>query len=536
MPEPTPLQLDVCDWLQDGPSKSITMGFRGMGKSYLTAAYAAWSLAMDPQELIMVISAGKERADLFTKFTRRIIQEIEIFHPLIPNTLRGDMDSNVSFQVGCSIPQQSPSVTSKGIGGQLTGSRASLVILDDVEVPNNSATPMLREKLVTALEEVSAILLPATERIKPRVRVLGTPQTELSIYTTLERKGYITRIWPIETPDEARKISYGDRLAPFVGRIPGVGMPVEPSRFGPVEIASRRLEYGKGGYALQFLLDTSLSDAERYPLKLKDLIVDSFDYTGAREVYVHSNHPRARLVQFENIGLEGDGFFGPGDVYGDTVKFEATILAVDPSGRGADETGLAAVSGHSGLVFVHSCYGLVGGYDEKTLEAIAREAKRVRASKIVVESNFGDGMFSRLLAPVLHRIYPCTIEEVRSVKMKEGRILETLEPVLATNRMVVHPRVIESDMTNRPDETAERQRARRLFYQMTRLANEKGCLMHDDRLDALALAVGSLADSLSRSAQHEARMRDGDDDYDEQPLPSWISQSAEVSPLFRSIR
>jgi hypothetical protein len=366
--------------------------------------------------------------------------------------------------------------------------------------------------------------------------VLGTPQTELSIYTTLERKGYTTRIWPIETPDEGRKASYGERLAPFVRGIAGApGSPVEPSRFGPVEISSRRLEYGKSGYALQFLLDTSLSDAERYPLKLKDLIVDAFDYTGAREVYVHSNHPKAKLTHLENTGLEGDGFYGPGDVYGDTVKFETTVLSVDPSGRGVDETGIAAVSGHSGLIFVHSCFGLVGGYEDKTLEVIAREAKRVRANKIVVESNFGDGMFSRLLAPVLQRIYPCTIEEVRSSKMKEARILETLEPVLATNRMVVHPRVYESDMQNRPEETAERQRARRLFYQMTRLANEKGCLMHDDRLDALALAVSSIADTLSRSAAMEAHNRD-EEDYEQPPQSSWMHQPTELSPLFRSIR
>ena len=245
LPDPTPVQLDVCDWLQYGPPKSITMGFRGMGKSYLTAAYACWSLLLDPQELILVVSAGKERADLFTKFTRRLIDEIPIFHHLAPNSVRGDMDSNISFQVGCSIPQQSPSVTSKGITGQLTGSRASLVILDDVEVPNNSGTPALREKLAVSLEEVSAILLPATERIKPRVRVLGTPQTEMTVYGVLERKGYVARVWPIELPDERRKMSYGDRLAPMVSRMSGLpGDPVEPTRFSRVEIETRRMEYG----------------------------------------------------------------------------------------------------------------------------------------------------------------------------------------------------------------------------------------------------------------------------------------------------
>lgn len=533
LPDPTPLQLDICDWLQFGPSKSITMAFRGCGKSYLTSAYACWSLMMDPQEIILVVSAGKERADLFTKFTRRLIEEIPILHPLRPNILRGDMDSAVSFQVGCCTPQQSPSVSSKGITGQITGSRGTLIIADDIEVPNNSATPAMREKLATSVEEFSAILVPATEKIKPRIRVLGTPQSEMTVYQTLESKGYIARIWPIEFPDESRESSYRGRLSPkFSGVGHKAGDPTEPDRFPSTEILSRRMEFGKAGYCLQFLLDTSLSDKERYPLKLHDLIVDEFDSQGAREVYVHSNHPRAKLIQFDNPGLDGDGFYGPGDVYGNIVKFDTTVLAVDPSGRGVDETAVSGVGAHSGYVFVHSCFGLQGGYEDHVLEIIAREAKRIRASKIVVESNFGDGMFARLLRPVVQRIYPCSIEEVKQSKQKEVRIIETLEPVMAGHRMIVHPSVIERDARGRQEETQERQRARQLFHQMTRISKDKGCLMHDDRLDALAIAVEALAETMSRNALNEARQREDDELPTTAATGTWLDSHDSISPLF----
>jgi hypothetical protein len=168
-----------------------------------------------------------------------------MFSHLRPNPNRGDMDSNVSFQVGCSVPQMSPSVVSKGITSMLVGARASLIILDDVETPNNSATPQLREKLATALEEIGAILLPKTASITPQVKVLGTPQTEMTVYKVLERRGYKMRIWPIQLPNEKRRLSYGDRLSPFVANMPGIeGDPTEPSRFGVEEIASRRAEYG----------------------------------------------------------------------------------------------------------------------------------------------------------------------------------------------------------------------------------------------------------------------------------------------------
>lgn len=537
LPEPTPLQLDVCDWLEKGPKNSITMGFRGMGKSYLTAAYAAYSLALNPDELIMVISAGKERADLFTKFLRRLINEIDVFKPLIPNMNRGDMDSAVSFQVGCSTPQQSPSVVSKGIGGQLSGSRASLIILDDIEVPNNSATPTLRAKLTTAIEEVAAILLPETETIKPRVRVLGTPQSAVSVYTKLEGTGYQTRIWPIEIPDEVRMRNYADKIAPFIKKLPGLpGDPVEPTRFGPIEIRQRRTMYGASGYTLQFLLDTHLTDAEKYPLKLKDLIVAEFPYQSAREIYVHGSSHQCLIRDLENVGLDHDGFYSPADIIGDPVPFDLTVVAVDPSGRGSNDTGISAVSTHSGQVFVHSCFGVQGGYSEPVLETIAREAKKVRAHKIVVEKNFGDGMFTQLLRPVVQRIYPCTIEEVSHSKQKEVRIIETLEPITSTHRMIVHRRVIEADIQDRPDDAPEYRVARQLFHQFTHITKERGCLMLDDLVDTLAIGVNALNETLDKSARAEAIHREQDEEMEEvYSGNTWLTNHSDKAPIMADI-
>lgn len=539
LPDPTPIQLDICDYLQYGPQKCIIEAFRGAGKSYLTVAYAAWLLLLNPQELILVVSASKDRADLFTKFLRRLIDELPLLAHLKPDITRGDMDSAVAFQVGCCIPQQSPSVVSKGITGQLTGSRATTIIGDDLEVPNNSATPSMREKLATAVQEFSAILMPRDPRtrVDPKIRILGTPQTENTVYLMLERAGYKARIWPLEKPDDSRQ--YNGRLAPIIENSPEPpGSPTEPSRFGPIEIENRRLEYGKAGYALQFMLDTTLSDSERYPLKLKELIVTDFEPTGAREVYVHSNHPKNRLTDLENVGLDGDAFYGPGDVYGDFVKFDTTILAVDPSGRGADETGICAASALSGYAFIHSVHGLLGGYSEDTLEFIAREAKRIRANRIVVEANFGDGMFSQLLRPVLQRIYPCTIEEVKHSIQKERRIIDTLAPVVDSHRLIVNRRVVEHDKKGRNDEDPTRQRARQLFHQFTRVSYERGCLMHDDRLDVMSIAVGALVESMSRNAEAEMRAREEADmdkvleAYDKPSGGSWLDQDDALSPLF----
>lgn len=63
------------------------------------------------------------------------------------------------------------------------------------------------------------------------------------------------------------RANYGNRLHPFIAdaldKDPSLaGKPTDPLRFNEEEIFKRRLSYGKAGFTLQFLLDTSLSDAE----------------------------------------------------------------------------------------------------------------------------------------------------------------------------------------------------------------------------------------------------------------------------------
>lgn len=541
LPPLTPVQRDICDWLQYGGKRNQTHAFRGVGKSYLCSAYVLWSLFLNPEEKCLVISASKERADSFVKFTRRLIDEVPFLQHLRPNRNRGDRDSNISFDVGAAkAGAHSPSVKAAGITGQLTGSRGSLIVLDDVEVPANSATPAMREKLSESIKEIDAILLPESKELSvdPRVRILGTPQSMETIYATLEERGYRTRVWPIEVPEEHTAEGYRGNLAPMVqkmiddGEAPGTS--VEPSRFPKHDIAERRLSYGTLGFMLQFMLSTALSDAEKFPLKTKDLMVASFPADKAREVYVHSNHPMYRLKDHPNVGMHGDGFYSAGDEIGEYAKFDQTIVAVDPSARGRDETAVVSMSSLGGQLFLHRCFGLLSGYSEDTLEAIARECARVRAQKIVVESNFGDGMFSQLLKPVLNRIYPCSIEEVRNSQMKEQRIIDTLAPVIEGHRLVVHESVLSSDRVPHSEDSLERQRDRQLFFQMTHLTAEKQCLAHDDRLDCLALAVGHFNATILLDAQAELRAR-AEAEWDtlagtpQQTNHSWLHHGAPTS-------
>ena len=81
---PTKQQCAVAQWMQHGPDRSLTVAFRGLGKSILASLYACWRLRMDPNEKILVVSATAIKANDFTQFMLRCMNEIDVLHCLVP--------------------------------------------------------------------------------------------------------------------------------------------------------------------------------------------------------------------------------------------------------------------------------------------------------------------------------------------------------------------------------------------------------------------------------------------------------------------
>ena len=192
---------------------------------------------------------------------------------------------------------------------------------------------------------------------------------------------------------------------------------------------------------------------------------------------------------------------------GDWLEYTGSVMAIDPSGRGQDETSFSIVKVLNGFMYVHECAGIAGGYGKEVLEKLAHEAKRHKVNLILVESNFGDGMFLELLKQHLRRIYPVTTEEVRHHVQKNKRIVDTLEPVMNQHKLVVSPKLIESDYESTLSRPPEKQNQYRLFWQMTRCTRERGSLIHDDRLDVLSMAVSYWVEAAGRSAAEEMNSR-----------------------------
>jgi len=501
LPDPTPVQYDIATFLQNKPKRGVIEAFRGVGKSYITSAFVCHTLLIDPELKVLVVSASKVRSDDFSTFTQRLIHEIPILQHL--RSREGQRQSKVAFDVGPALASHSPSVKSVGITGQLAGSRADLIVADDVEVPNNSMTQSMRDKLSEAVKEFDAILKPEGSII-----YLGTPQTEMSLYETLPERGYKVQIWPSRYPTNEQLIRYENRLAPFIRNKKGkVGEPTDPLRFDDEDLAERELSYGRSGFNLQFQLDTSLSDADKYPLKLNDLIVMSLDGDKAPEKPVWSRDPEHKLTNLPNVGLPGDGYYSPQTKIGEWIEYTGSILSVDPSGRGKDETGYAVVKMLNGILYLTECGGLQGGYKQDNLQTLSVIARRNKVNLVLIESNFGDGMFMELWKPILRKVYDVTMEEVRSNIQKEKRIIDTLEPVMNQHRLVVDPQVIEKDIQTVQNYPSESQAKYMLFHQMTRITKDKGALIHDDRLDALQMAVGYWVEQMATDADMEVEVR-----------------------------
>ena len=503
LPDPTPVQLEIAEYLQHGPRRKIIQAFRGVGKSWITSAYVVWKLRMDPQLKFLVVSASKDRADNFSTFTMRLISEMDVLAPLRPDA--SQRNSKISFDVRPARADHAPSVKSVGVLGQMAGSRADEVVADDVEVPNNSFTQPMRDKLSEAVKEFDAILKP-----NGKICFLGTPQTEQSLYLTLEERGYETCIWPARYPN--LKNNYGDRLAPKVHQrlldeVVKPKDPVDPDRFNSIDLMEREASYGRSGFSLQFMLDTSLSDQDRYPLKLSDLIISSINPDHAPEKVIWSNSPEYSLPDLPCVGFNGDRYYRPAQEFGDWIEYTGSVMSIDPSGKGKDATGYAIVKMLNGNLFVTDAGGLVGGYDDSVLTKLSRLARDHKVNTIIIEENFGGGMFAELLKPVLTKFHPCQVENIRNNKTKEFRIIDTLEPVMNSHRLIIDRKIVEKDYRSNTNEAPERKLKLQLFYQMSRITRHKGSLVHDDILDALSGAVSYWTDYMSADEDRNIQSR-----------------------------
>ena len=483
LPEPTPLQHRIAEIVGDNNKRLILQAARGTGKSWISAIYTTWRLLRNLEEKILIVSASGPKAIEIATFVRRLFEEVPLLHHLRPS--KESRDSVLSFDVAGCKPAIAPSVAALGITGQLTGRRATLVLGDDVEVPSNSMTEMMREKLLQQVTEFEALLIPD---LPSSVLMLGTPQSMESIYSKME---YPCKILPAQVPED--ESIYNGKLDDWIMLQGRAGEATDKVRFPDSVLLERRGFMGAANFRLQYNLDTTLSDAERFPLKNKDLIVTSISSVEAPMSITYTGSNDYVIKELPNLGFTGDTYHRPLRIHNDYGKYDIIVMAIDPAGSGKDETTYSIVGVKNGYVYVIDVGGTHLGYSEEALVWLSNKAKEYQVNVVVPEKNFGAGMFYNLFTKVLSSIYPCTVVDDFTVKgQKEVRIIDNIEP-LATN----HKLVFNYEMIQRDAEMVQKEPTKvvySLMYQYTHITRDRNSLVHEDRLDALAIACQYVKD------------------------------------------
>jgi hypothetical protein len=510
----TEIQEDIAGYIAYGPQYIMVQAQRSQAKTTIAAAYAVWCLIHSPAHRVLIISAGGTQAMEISTLIVRIIMTMDVLECLQPDKMAGDRTATDAFDIHHSLKgmDKSPSVACVGIDSNLQGKRADLLIPDDIESSKNSATAVQRAKLLHLTKDFISICQYG------RIVWLGTPQTMDSIYNSLPARGVSVRIWPGRYPTEKQMDFYGDRLAPLIlqrlrktpelakggGYLGNQGQPLDPNMPGLDEAGLQKKEQDQGEayFQLQHMLNTTLSDALRYPLKPEKLVMLRTDMLRAPIQVVRgmlSTHMVDKIVQGFPFKVSV-----PATISQECMKFDSTWAYVDPApgGANADETAYAIGGFLSGNVFVLSAGGIPGGYETEKLEWLAKHMAKFKIDGITIEKNMGFGAFRQVWTPILRRFIQCQLDDDLVTGQKEGRIINTLAPLMGRGGLIIDEAVIEEDEDRCAGYNASLRQTYSLFFQLTKMTLTRNALVHDDRVDALEGLVRHFVPAIAQDQEH----------------------------------
>lgn len=528
----SPVQIDIGEFIADeSQDRIMVQAQRSQAKSTIVAIYAVWKLIHNCKYRVLIISAGSDVALEIANWVIQIIMTWDILECMRPDRNHGDRSSTKAFDVHWMLKgaEKSPSVACIGITANMQGRRADLLIPDDIESSKNGLTETQR----LALENLSKDFTSICQR--GRICYMGTPQTVDSIYKNLPARGYNVRVWTGRYPTVKELPRYGDSLAPYIterikyypqiqsggGPNGDRGWAVDPDIPGLDEasLTKKELDQGPEYFQLQHMLDTTLSDEGRYPLKARNLIVMDvpLDKGPGAVQWLPSEKNKLSEDMTRHYHVKPE-LYKPFSVSEQTYEYEFKYMHIDPAGGGENADEIAGVVGYllHGYAFIPEVLALQGGHTEENLKQLARQALRHGVSEIGVEQNMGHGAFATMLRRVLAEEYakvskdPPLVVDVWESQQKELRIIETLSPILARHRVIIDPQVIQYDYESTRKYSREKQDSYKLIHQLVRITRDRKSLIHDDRLDTLHAVVRRLMEFMDVDEREEMDSKETD--------------------------
>lgn len=517
----TDIQLDIGQYIAYGPLFRMVQAQRGEAKTTITAAYAVWRLIHNPRTRVLILAAGSDLAQEIALWVIQILENMEDLQCLRPDPRLGDRSSVKGFDVHRDLKgaEKSPSIACIGITGNLQGKRADVLIADDIESAKNSQTAHQRARLAHLTKDFTSICSTGD------IIYLGTPQGNDSVYNSLPSRGFTVRIWPGRYPTRKELPNYKKFLAPLLlkrltedptlqssgGPAGDRGQPTDPVLLNEDKLTAKEIDQGASYFQLQHMLDTKLMDEDRYPLKIERIVFMEVPQIRGPLLINFAQVEAARIYPPQGFPLTDENFYKAIGVDKEFGYYTGTCMYIDPAGGGknGDETGYAVTKCLVGNIYVPDIGGVPGGYTDTALNALADVAVRNKVTVVKIEENFGKGAFAKIFTPILQTKMKeagliCGIEEVWESGQKELRIIDTLEPIISANKLVVDPIVLIRDWDSVQKYAAEKRSAYSLFFQLARVTRDKGALIHDDRLDALAGSCRHWVEHLALDARKAA--------------------------------
>ncbi len=401
------VHFQIAEWLEEawvsGDRHLLLMAFRACGKSTLVALFVAWVLYRDPNMRILILSAESDLASKMVGNIRRILERHPLtqgLKPRVPTQWSGDR-----LTIERTRDSRDPSVLARGVTSNITGSRADLIICDDVEVPNTCDSADKRENLRLRLNETPFILVPNGTML-----YVGTPHSYFSLYADKPRE---------EIGEERVFLEGYTRLK--IPVLTDEGESVWPERFSLDEIADQRLKAGPNKFQSQMMLE---------PINILD------------------GHLDPTLLQFYHDDLVYSEAQTRPVLHIGTTQMVSASAWWDPAfgGKGGDNSVVAIVfSDAEGNKYIHSVSYLKidehSEEDEATQQcrAVVGLMQEFYVPSVALEIN-GLGKFlpSILRRELAKSHVNCAVLEMSSRRAKELRILEAFDAPMAARSLSIH--------------------------------------------------------------------------------------------------
>ncbi len=403
------LHHDMIQWLGRNwagqRQELLLMAFRNSGKSTLVGLFCAWLLYRQNDLRIMVLAADLALARKMVRNVKRIIERHALTENLKPG--RADQWAADQFTINRSAELRDPSMLARGVEANVTGSRADVVICDDVEVPNTCSIEYVGKELRQRLDEIDYVLTPGGMQL-----YVGTPHTFDTIYGD-GGECYLAGF---------------ERLAlPLLDK-PGNSR--WPQRFPPARIAAMRRRSGPNKFASQMMLQpVDINDGRLDPDRLR--LYDA-------ELQYREGNGEAVLMLAGRRLVSASCWWDPS--YGAPGKGDGSVIAV-------------VYTDDHGDYWLHRVAYLTHdpALIDAQAEAIQMCAKAARfvgdhyLGSVTIETNGVGGLLPGLLRREIEAAgLAAAVVGKASTQAKDQRIVDAFDAVLAAGMLHAHRSVWDS--------------------------------------------------------------------------------------------